>query len=1030
MVALGSAAFLLYALTLAPGVSAGLPTTEACRALGLLPGHLALSPLWLTLAKGAAHLPLLAPPIWLNLLSAACGTLSVAWLFRLARRLLIELARGIPSFRLIPSNTDGSLPDDAAPADWQEEEDADTVSRQQRVASFGAALAALAFACSAPAWIASTTLRPQAFQILILLATGDLLASYFFTGQIRAGVAAAFLLGVGTVETELFLPVLPLAAFVLLAGSIRFGQISESFFLTALIAGLAGALANALLFLLHTRWADGVSLSLALSNLANLARHHPQALIHAWPRAVWPFVAAQTLLPLAFATVSLRCCTTLTDEVTRWKWNVANLLVTLYAVACLMNAPRTAWSLARAGSHLPLFSFLCLAFAVGALAAFWLHHAYALFPRHTADEDGEEGSAHRLLRPLGFALCGLLGLVSLRTLHTNFDDADNRRSDQLGELCSLLLEQAGDVGCILSDGTLDLSLLAHVGLSGRQVALLPDAPPNEPSQRGPRLRLIQTSQAPHDAPAPNAPAFVAAWLRANPDRLREVVAVGNPRFWQRSGYRVFPNGLVYTGLPSDAPAPDPAVLLEANAHTWSRLHPLVADIPTLRPERRNARTRVREAASRSANELGLLLESLGAPDQAAAAYAEALLFDGSNLPADLNRLVLELRRAPPVSRPPLVRQLETLATRPAFAETFAAQLVRYGGLAPQKPDTFLPALLQACSAPGDAPPAWALLLANRWLRPAEQPPALPALIAQTAPAALTPGSAEPADPKLAQALQEILQGNDQQAEKFLRLLVMRKPEHLSAWALLAELLTRKSQFREVGERVIPAMQAAANGTNSVLLELVRGNYLARPGSPDRVEARDCFTRAIDLQPALSQAHDALLNIDLQLGDAPALERHALAALASLPDHAKANALLGGLRLAQKRLDEAESLLRRSLKTQHSPGALNDLAELLRQRNDLAAAERFARQAVNRAPDFPQAWSTLGEILHQKGETPAAISALFCAVSLQAPTPRAGLLLARLYQETGDARACDTLLKRLPCLTSEQAPAARSRPNDR
>lgn len=1013
MFCVGLASLTVYILTLSPGVVPGAAAVATGRTLGLLPSLPALHPLWLLISRAVAAVPVFDTVLRLNLFSAFCGSLAVVWLFRITKRVIFEFIREAPSVRLVPVGDEDQQRGVAINADGD--------VMEHVYASLGGLAAALAFAFSAPFWIASTSLQTQSFNILFVLLTADLLFCYHYTGKTGVCVAALFLLGLGLVESVIFVTLAPLALVLVILASIRYGQISESFILLMFASVLAGLAANLGFFTLQSDWGGQTfSADIIFRLLSNLTHAHTNELTQGLPKAGWIFVFLQTTVPLLITLTSVRSFSALQDETTRWKWGVTNIIFSAYAIACLLNLPKTAWSLAREGCHLPIMPCLSIAISAGALFVYWC--LVASSGSHVRSYESDTPSFN--LRLLGYGLCGLLGIVLFRTLHLNLSDADGRKAAFADRIADEMLKQAGPARCLMTDGTLDLNLLIRNHLTGRKLTLLPCF--SEPdSVRADTLEFISPFRlalpGTEKPPKPSLETFVEDWLRLNPKEHDQVAVVGVPKIWQRAGLTPVPHGLIYGGT-DDSSTLDGKALLAGNQELWRHAVPLLATDPLLRPELGLIHNRVRALASRMANDLGVLLESRGDAQGAESAYDEALKIDRNNLSSGLNRHGLRLRSRNPGTSKEFIAQALALASQPGFLETFGDTVSRYGMLSVQEADVLLPAVLQNYSA-GAKPPANMIRLVEKWLGASRSiPPSKSRPIARAATSAdLSP------DAMLSQALALWLDGQHIKAEKLLRLIVGSRPNNLSAWALLAEVLMTRDQLREIQEVVLPAMRtilAKTESADGTLAEMTQGCLFMRtvPANPEA--ARDCFKRSLSLNPNLTAACDQLLQTDRLLGNAAYLEDDALKILANNPDHSDANAILGSLRLGQKRSAEAERFLRQSIKVQPTAATLNDLAELLRQQNKLADAEHQARLAIRLAPDFYQAWDTLGNILIEAGRPSEAHGPLSCALALSSNDPRLVLTLTRLHIKEGALREASSVLDQACPMFSQTEPSLR------
>jgi tetratricopeptide (TPR) repeat protein len=979
--------FVAFLATLAPAPCPGESGAAMAQVFGLWSSSFAAHPLWLLSARAAGSLPVLAPELRLNAFSALCGSLSAALLFRVAKRVFFEFIREQPSLRFEPTAEDdfaAALPEDSTIDN----------AKAHAFALIGGAIASLSFAFSAPLWAASTALHAQTFDLLLLLLLVDQLSRFHYTGSVSACMAVSFLLGLGVVESMLFVSAAPLALIVIVLTANRSGQISESFLLLTLATFAVGAAAAAALLIGLSDLAGAAIHEQLLSALKGLARAHAADVAGVLPAAGLACVALQAAGAVLLALAGLYCLSPLQEESARLKWLIANIGLTAYVVAALTNAPYTPWPLLRESASLTAIPALCLAVAAGALATYWCR--FATECRFDDVDYLQEPSLGA--RFLGYGLCGVLGLAALRSPYTNASEADWRQACFVDQLAREVLAQAGDARCLLTNGSVDANILIRDHLSGaRRTILKADAARAQPS---------------------DAQSFVEQWLRDNPEGHRQVATVANPGLWLRAGLLPVPHGLVYTGT-AEWRRLDGAALLESNRAFWGRAQALLSTGGAARPLVRKTSDLILAQLSRSANDLGVLEEKLGDLRSAAQAYDQALGFSADNLCAMFNRLSLRLRLDGKKPCEESLRALATLSKQQDFGEALRAAAGRCGLLATQDADVLMPAILRTY-APGEEPPEATLCALRQWLALARTQAPRGAL---ERPAGAS--ASDTPDIRLAQALTMRLQGKLPAAERMLRLVVRDTPANLSAWSLLADMLLSRGETAEVARVILPAMRQADARKTSALPDMTEGLWHLSVTPPRLGDARASFLRALQANPELSEAADQLLIVDRRRGEAASLESDALHVLKLQPRHAGASALMGSLRLSQKRYGDAESYLRQSLSASPTAGALNDLAEFLRRAGRLREAEEQARRAVRFAPNLYQAWDTLGCVLLDQGRVEEASDSMRCAMALSpAEDVRPRLTLARLRLREGRREEASAILDRVSLLAGELAPQAR------
>ena len=669
-------------------------------------------------------------------------------------------------------------------------------------------------------------------------------------------------------------------------------------------------------------------------------------------------------------------------------WGLLNAAFTLVAAACLLGLSHTPWSLAKQeGYYLPVIGSLATALTVGILFVYW--RMSRTIPQFTYDiEDCVPPS--RSQRTLAYFMTGLIFLaVLLAPLH-NLCDADGRKGAFADPLARELIALTGKANCLVTDGSLDLHMLILTRLQNRKLTLVPASPDDDQTPPSTAVKTASRSTVSRKGPPQKESpvVFIERWLRAKPEACDQVAIMARPTFWARTGLCAVPNGLVYLGS-GNVQTIDGPQLLKKHEALWSSLTPLLSCDQRPPPALAALLAQVSCQASRVANDLGVFLEDRGCLKESVRAYDQAQSLDPNNLCAAFNRYGLLLRNASLGSPAKQELLIQHVAERLDRGFMFERCVTLYGSLHSQPAD-----LLERHALAAQHP------LVLQWI----------AYCQSQAAAGLHPspvaGAATDNDNALAQAIRALRAGQPSDAEARLRAFVKTSPENLSGWSILADLLLNGGKTNEVAVVVLPAMRTAAGEKGHELVDMVEGLLALHQAPPRYREARTFFTRALAHHPGLKEAQDQLLQTDRSLGDAACFESDAANILKTDADHCTANAILGGLRLSQKRYDEAEKHLRRSISTLPTAGALNDLAALQLAKNKLTDAEKSARYALRLNPNFYQAWDTLGNVLADQNRLSEADAAIRCALSLCANDPRLHINLARMNMKlnrTSEAR---------------------------
>jgi uncharacterized protein HemY len=249
-----------------------------------------------------------------------------------------------------------------------------------------------------------------------------------------------------------------------------------------------------------------------------------------------------------------------------------------------------------------------------------------------------------------------------------------------------------------------------------------------------------------------------------------------------------------------------------------------------------------------------------------------------------------------------------------------------------------------------------------------------------------------------------------------------QPRNLQAWSMLAVAVIQMRDFEEVEKRILPQMESVAGTPDNYLIHITRGQLAYTRGKDFYKQARDSFERAMTLRPGLPILQEWVLRLDFMLVDKEAAENHARKLLRQDRDNGFANYIMGSLMLERGRSDVAEDYLRRSVGSGRSPEALNDLAELLRATGNFEEAEKYARTAIDLAPDFYVTYDTLASILADTGRLDEAERAFNKALALYDDDLRVHLNFAKLLYKRGDLVNARKIISKINPRRSELPPA--------
>lgn len=213
------------------------------------------------------------------------------------------------------------------------------------------------------------------------------------------------------------------------------------------------------------------------------------------------------------------------------------------------------------------------------------------------------------------------------------------------------------------------------------------------------------------------------------------------------------------------------------------------------------------------------------------------------------------------------------------------------------------------------------------------------------------------------------------AREILNKVVGDNPKDLQAWSLLsavsiqqydsagANVAERERILKELQTNILPQMEKNTTNPYDYYVQTTKAFVYMRQGAERRREARDALAVAMRARPGSTATQDLVLSLDISLDDRANAEHHAREVLRRNRNSPLANYVMGSLALRRGQYREAEAFLRKSADApQPNVLAMNDLAEVLRRNSNFAEAEKYARMAIEKMPNFYIVRETLASIL--------------------------------------------------------------------
>ena len=1056
--ACGGVAFLVYLLTLSPGVYPGQSAQLMAVCIGVEPTVAPAHPLWAPIVASLSSLNFLTLPVRLNLFSALCAALAVMLLYRLMAFLVRQVIYD------------------------------DTISdaRTNSAAALAGVTAAMALAFSVPFWSAATRLQYQSFDLLLLLAVFFLLAGFARTGWRILVLLFAFCYGIGVVESTMFLmlsPVALVATLFVLWRQDRLGHVLVTALGCLLLLGLGAYLVFAQRFFAtadvalrgYKTWQDV---------LFFMWRDQFEEVKQTIPRLNWFWLLLQSVAPALAAVIAARRA--LNNE-RSWSLYLLHLILTVLAVMVMINVSWSPWKLMEAQGLLPVLSYALMAMVVGYLIAYWYLLAVVEEARH---DHQLSHLTKRIGNWLGMALFWVLAVVVVVASVVHAFEADGHRGRGADAYAQEILQRVGNRTWIVTDGMLDNHLAILARVRGQKVNLLCLQRDTDKVYQRRLARIIEQehmfgANRGHmlDTLDLGLLPFLQDWLANDPDVSSQIIILSVPDLWYGAGLVPVPELLFFVGA-RDTTHVDAGTLVDAHRALWDRMEHIVPRTDKPDDPISHFNNELRRQMGMVGNNLGVMLEELGKSAEADKVYQRVRVLDPDNISVLFNRFEMARRSKNETQSAAAEKELKTFLEQNKRRYALYS-LSRYYGYV-RSPELFARlgwqwalsgqpgAALAGIKKAGDLLPAasqialehsmagiyllqddrakteetyrnilekdpmnrqalkgmahmavasGALEKARSWLVKIQKTGVMQnQLGVEWATIHLAAGEAALASTNLQAAATSFAQARMQLQET-----VDLEPNNLQAWGMLAVVQLQQAAaeraakrdampfFKEV-EQTIARMDKVAGSPDQYFIQVVKAQLAMARGKEFYPVAREAFLRASMLRPDVVRLNDVILQLDIALADQPMAERHARAVLRVNRRHALANYVIGSLRLQAGEYGEAEDFLRRSVESEPLPVALNDLAETLRRMRRWVEAEKYAREATVKSPGLYVAWETLAAILMDQDRLAEAEKAMQEAISLNKEDLRMQVSMARLQYLKGNierARECIKLVRKNP-----------------
>ena len=1032
--------FVVYFLTVFPCVYPGYSAFLTSAAANLCQPNDLAYPLFMFTTHRVAALSYGTLPLRLNLFCATCGALAVSLFYLIVARLVFIFAcedsggamAALPP-RLRDTGDDSRTKEGASFAlnvDGTVSIPPSVLAHNRRVshaAVLGGIGAALTLAFCAPFWLASTRLYPYTFDLMLFFMIVNLLISYDQSERLFSLFLGVFLLTACSVESPLFLLLLPIGGAFLLRALILNEQVTTSKVLGVLLVGLSGTVVATAVLWRAAAHCSAIAAPAVRPILRAFGSTLLSQVIEWIPSFGWSFVFMQLLFPTA---VALFVFSSAFKKRTPLLF-LLQLVLTACLVPSLLNLCISPWGIARMTSKVPVFSYVIIAVFVGLMIAVW-HLMREMFQEKIDDDlDYYEYRDNPVVCRLGSLLCWPLLILTLLVPFRSFTDIDPREGTFADAVSNEIYKEIGPrdwiVNChllrhhlmvrALKDGRDLHFILANNDSDADDAAQLTTYIRRDPSFEPYRYRLLNAADL-------SSSSFIREWLKHETNAFQRVVLFNTPALWRENGFSAVPTGFFLSGQPKDAPIDTVALLARYRTFLDSMRPYLSPAKPDSIRLFANYRVVFRSQLALMANEIGVLLVANNHAEEAAELFAQSEPLDPNNLSLLLNRYQLAANLGVrPESRTELENRLTGLPQRrdtftlrladlqaesgtlinPDILEyarkTFWTKTSAYRNLAFHAHTAIRSDSLTALrDKKRDLYQAIKRNIDNNAFEDAERQlnllldldekdrfalinKALIAIDRKDLPEAglwmdlAKENGVKPADLIWHEAAILILKGDLANARIMLNTALPSDPSNIRLWGLLADILLRMGEYHELENRVYPALRSASNKKEHYLLYMVRGYIYKHNGVHEYTSARAAFLRALALNKNLTAVREEVLRLDDVL-DVPAFsEQDAKAVLRQDPEHALSNYLLGRVRLHRGEIEKAEDLFRRSLEKERNAPAYAGLGDVMLAKGDAVAAEKLLRQSLELDATRLLTWLTLAKTLLAEDRTDEASQAL-------------------------------------------------------
>lgn len=922
----------------------------------------------------------------------------------------------------------------------------------------GASLAAVLYLLAAePFWMAATRAGPHSFDLLLLLFPFYLAFSAKEKESESRLLLSCALYGIAMVEFSTAILLLPLFAFLVLARFYEANVLTPALITKAALCGAAGLL---LFFVqagiyMTTPAYEWREFKHVFQLFRYMALDHYHALTRGVPRVGWLTMAMISIVPFVVTTAFRIPAGPGRGQGPIVGTASLNVILAALGILLLTNVPLAPKNI-TGSSVLYLTPYVLIALWFANVTAFWL----VLLFRKRRFEDAWStrarsiiGIAYAVILPLLLA-----GFVFMRSMPAAREGRGEQRL--IHQFVQSVVDQCRDSEWLISNSPADDLIALEIRRRESPLKLVRlDYGRSRASMKyiaslfsgNPRLQsLARVGMEP----------LLDEWLPSATNAPGNIKILNVADLWLVSGFEAVPERVVFSGLLKPSAGEVTRIFNDAqsfwNAGGKAFLADDRGDAPSFYLDW------IRAHLSKLANNLGIILEDVGQPDQAMECYRQARAFYPENLSALMNMHVLAQRESRPEFaelEKELVNKTEGLmgnVKSVSLAQTYG--FVRVPELFVNRGMTFarsgnmqlaISDLRRALKLGKDNPQVELALaelymgsdqdLKSRehYLAVLEKEPANPQALNGLMRLALRArdytevrrlldvlraSGVPPESLRMEDAFLEVVDGSAVKGLEMMEAIVRDDPKNVRAWAGIAALAadlkipekvqTAKEKLDEAGV-FVPAVQ----------LVLAQSALNQKDADSARTYLNEVLRRLPDHVVAL----EMLLRLELSVGTQRDDARRLVQQILNIdPRNALANYMLGVEHYMNEEYLLAESAYRVSVDTQRTPEALNDLAYILHLQGRDKEAEPYVRDSLTLNAANGSAWDTLGVVLMSLGQFEESEAALNRALGLKPDNAGIMLSLALLHEKQERFDDAEKVARAVNARQNELGPAEQTK----